>query len=347
MKNVIINGVVGTFPSLITGNASIARLVGKKSIWGRKPERIAKVFGVRKRLMTCKFTDEGFPDREVSEEEIAFKAASKALAVAECLPEEIGLLVVVSGTASSELSKFASTLAYKLHCNADTSVIQLSQACSGFLSAVGMVNALLQGNYLNMYNSGKKALIITSNVSSQLANRSLYSKTGAHSSLIVFGDGAAAAVLDIVDSPGGILGYCELTDPNPDDALISLVKGEGSDSHLFASKIEGAAVMKYYVSGMTQIIKKLENQFPDAREADHYFVHQPRSELVSELARQLEIDPKKVPLIVQAVGNIGPVFIPVLMAREMKKGKLHSGDRIVCAAIGDGNKICGMYYRMP
>ena len=64
--------------------------------------------------MVCGITKDGFPDKSISEVDPAVHAASKALVTARCTREEIGLLMVVSGTAPSSLSKFWSEIAHAL-----------------------------------------------------------------------------------------------------------------------------------------------------------------------------------------------------------------------------------------
>ena len=347
MKNVVIKGVHGFFPSKITSNKSIAGLIGKNNIWGNKSEKIQTVLGVRKRLMACRFTEDGFPDKNISEVDLVIQAASKALVEAKCTREEIGLLIVVSGIAPSSLSKFGSEVAHALQLGETASVMQLSQACAGFLSALGVAEGLLRGNYLRMLTNNKKVLIVASNHSSKLAHRTLYLEANAVSSLIVFGDGAGAIVLDMEETESGIKGFLEISNSSPENALISLVPGKTTGNELVALRIEGNAVMNQYVTGMTRVVRALEELCPEAKNADHYFFHQPREALVDHLIYALNIDRRKVPSIVEAVGNIGQVFIPILMAKQMKRGKIKIGDRIVCATIGDGNKICSMFYRIP
>lgn len=95
-----------------------------------------KVFGIRNRHRACGLTNDGFPDKSISEVDPAVHAASKALVTARCTREEIGLLMVVSSTAPSSLSKFWSEIAHALQLGETASVMQLSQACAGFLSAL-------------------------------------------------------------------------------------------------------------------------------------------------------------------------------------------------------------------
>lgn len=347
-NSVMILGVGSYFPPNIADNAVIAELVGKSNPWGRRPEKIGSVFGTSKRYFQTLFTEDGYPIAQVDEVDLAVHAATKALASANCGTGDVALLVYISGTAPASLSKSASRLHNALSLSKSTGFMQLSEACAGFASAVGVAVALMQGNYNGCAKADKKVLLVTTNGASGLANRKLYAEVDAVSSLIVFGDGAGAFVLGVEEShsPSGFLGFVEHVDSDQNHKLIDLVAGKEHLYGPFASKIEGTNVMKFYVPEMAQVIRCLYDVCPVAREAKFFLLHQPRESLTLDLAQELRIDKNQVPLIVRETGNIGSVFIPTLFSRLVEEGKVATGDIVVAAAIGDGNKVSAFCYRV-
>lgn len=342
-------GVGGSLPPYFCSNRGIAELLGGR--WKEKPKQIEKLVGIRRRQMG-RFTKEGLPDPKtpVDELELSAQAAKRAMEAAHCSINEINQLVYVSGTAAQAvrggklqgLSKPAFLLHHLLGLPPTAHAEGRDRACAGFLSAVCEASLIL-GNPLM---SGRKMLVVVSNESWGKANRSLYTETEALSSLMVFGTGAGAAVLAASNTPNGIVGFSQLTDSNPDDELIAMVPSERAPYGPFASKIINENVAKKFVPGMLEVIRKLEEDFRGAKGADWYLLHQPNHVLMGRLIQALGVDPGKVPLIVKSTGNISGAFIPILAAQMLKQGRIKSGDRIVCAAIGEGER-CALLYRVP
>lgn len=342
-------GIWGTLPDFFCGNTAVSALIGGK--WAGKAATINRLVGIRKRRVP-RFTQTGLPDYTHPIDEIALAccAAKKAIAISGNSPEDIDRIIFVSGTATQafknrslqRLNKTATELHRQLGLRKNTPAEGRDRACAGFLSAVCEASLIL-GNPSTM---GMKILVVISNDAWNKADRDLYTKTDALTSLMVFGTGASAVVLEGRESSRGIIGFSQLTDSALDEELITILPGHDSPQGPFASRIESATVTKNFIPGMMEVIKSLEEKFPESKEADIYLLHQPNHNLMQGLIDTLGVDPRKVPLIVKGVGNISGAIIPLTASHLLHHKKIKSGDRIVCASIGDGERAA-LYYVVP
>jgi 3-oxoacyl-[acyl-carrier-protein] synthase-3 len=71
-------------------------------------------------------------------------------------------------------------------------------------------------------------------------------------------------------------------------------------------------------------------------QVDHFMLHLVSELHTQELARTLEFDLAKAPLIYPELGNVGPASVPIVLSKAAHAERLAPGDRVVLAGIGSG-----------
>ena len=206
----------------------------------------------------------------------------------------------------------------------------LEAACSGFLYALTTGAALIESGRC------KKVVVVGADKMSAIVD---YSD---RSTCIIFGDGAAAVLLE----------------PNYDGygILDSILRSDGSGCHYLHMKAggslkppsietvaakehfiyqEGQPVFKFAVKGMADISAELlERNNLTGDDIAWLVPHQANKRIIDATANRMELSQDKVMLNIQRYGNTTAATIPLCLWDYRKE--LNKGDLIVLAAFGGG-----------
>src|SRR5206468_1010743 len=125
--------------------------------------------------------------------DIAYPACLDALAQAGLEGKDIDLLIVATVTPDMAFPSTGALLADALGA-VDAAAYDLSAGCTGFMYALAQAYGALAGGL------GRRALVVGGDLLSRILDWT------DRSTLVLFGDGAGAVVLDRVDT-GGFLGF--------------------------------------------------------------------------------------------------------------------------------------------
>src|SRR5205823_5142805 len=127
--------------------------------------------------------------REQAMTDISLPAARKALDMAGADPKTIDLLIVATVTPDMAFPSTAALLADQLGMP-DAAAYDLSAGCTGFMYAIAQAYGMIAGGLV------ERALVVGGDVLSKILDWE------DRSTVILFGDGAGAVVLDGVDEGG-------------------------------------------------------------------------------------------------------------------------------------------------
>src|SRR5438477_3295359 len=175
---VSITGLGAKVPDRIVTNDELAQYVDTTNEW------IIERAGIRERRMASK--DEALSD-------VALPACRDALAQAGVEGKDVDLLIVATVTPDMAFPSTGAILADRLGAAA-AAAYDLSAGCTGFMYALAQAYGMLAAGL------AKRAL----GVGGDLLSRILDFED--RSTLVLFGDGAGAVVLERVES-GGFLGF--------------------------------------------------------------------------------------------------------------------------------------------
>jgi 3-oxoacyl-[acyl-carrier-protein] synthase-3 len=308
-KRVSITGLGVHVPERVVTNEELSTLVDTNDQW------IIERTGIRERRIAA--DDEALTD-------IALPAARRALEMANVDAAAIDLLIVATVTPDMAFPSSAAILADKLGMP-DAAAYDLAAGCTGFVYAIAQAQAMLAAGL------SKRALVIGADVLSKILDWT------DRSTLVLFGDGAGAVVLEQVDQ-GGFIGF-ELGADGAGGANLWL---PGSGSRRFDEadkyvKMNGREVFKFatrvMVSSAEAILDECGKTIDDV---DVYVPHQANVRIIDHAVKKLGVAPEKTVINVQRYGNTSSGSIPLALADAADDGRLEPGKLVLLTGMGAG-----------
>src|SRR5437868_12652162 len=306
---VSITGLGAKVPDRIVTNDELAQYVDTTNEW------ILERTGIRERRMASK---------EQALSDVALPACVDALAQAGVEGKDVELLIVATVTADMAFPSTAALLADKLGAVA-AAAYDLSAGCTGFMYALAQAYGMLAGGL------ARRALV----VGGDLLSRTLDWEDRA--TLVLFGDGAGAAVLEEVSEPG-FLGF-EL---GADGAGGANLWRPGSGSRLFDEsekyvKMNGREVFKFATRILVQSAEDLLATCGlTIDDVDLYIPHQANVRIIEHATRKLGVPSDRVVINVDRYGNTSSGSIPLALADALADGRLAPGKLVLMTGMGAG-----------
>ncbi|MBX8782528.1 beta-ketoacyl-ACP synthase III [Ochrobactrum sp. GRS2] len=302
----------GVYPSSIIGfghavpkrqvfNAEIEAGLGLESGW------IERRTGIRSRYWV--------EDGETLTD-LAAAAGRMALGNAGIARSEIGMVLLATSTPDHLLPPSAPLLAHKLGLTG-AGAVDLAGACSGFLYALAMGDALVRMQ-------GKAVLVVAANILSRRINRQ------ERASAVMFGDAAGAIVL--APSQSGLCGLVSstLTSDGSHYDLIGIPAGE-----TLMTMRDGRTMFAQAVKTMTECGKTVLEQANVAPSAIGHFVpHQANARIFDAVGEQLRLSNAVTARTIRDYGNSSAATIPLSLS--LGQNQYRKGDLVLLTAAGAG-----------
>jgi 3-oxoacyl-[acyl-carrier-protein] synthase-3 len=269
------------------------------------------------------------------------EAAKRALAMRGIGAEEIELIIVATVTPDMMFPNTAALVQNKIGASKAWG-FDLNGACSAFLFA------LTTGSQFIKAGTYKKVLVIGADKMSSIAD---YKD---RNTCILFGDAAAAVILEPSEEPGyGILDWANYMNGIGEEALHMRAGGslhpathETVDKGWHYLYQDGKAVFKVAVVGMADVAVEIMRRNNLKSEDVAWLVpHQANMRIISATADRMGIDMNKVMINIDRYGNTTAATIPSCLYEYSADGRLKRGDRIILAAFGAGYTWGGAYIR--
>jgi 3-oxoacyl-[acyl-carrier-protein] synthase-3 len=304
-----ITGLGTHVPERVLTNDELAQIVDTSDEWIR--ERT----GIRERRIAAE--DEALTD-------IARPAAVAALEDAGADPAEIDLLICATVTPDMMFPTSSALLADELGMP-KAAAYDLLAGCTGFVYALAQAYGMLASGL------ARKALVVGGDVLSKILDWT------DRSTLVLFGDGAGAVVLERV-SEGGFLGFELGADGGGGEHLW--LPGSGSrrfDDPDQYVKMNGREVFKFATRIMVYSAREvLEQCGRSVEEVDVYIPHQANKRIIDYAAGKLGIPPEKTVVNVDRYGNTSSGSIPLALSDARSEGRLRAGALVLMTGMGAG-----------
>jgi 3-oxoacyl-[acyl-carrier-protein] synthase-3 len=304
-----ITGLGCKVPDRVVTNDDLKQYVDTTDEWIR--ERT----GIRERRMASK--EEALSD-------IALPASRDALAQAGVEGKDIDLLIVATVTPDMSFPSTGAILADKLGA-VDAAAYDLSAGCTGFMYALAQAYGMLAGGL------AKRALVVGGDLLSRILD------WDDRSTLVLFGDGAGAVVMEAVPERG-FLGF-ELGADGAGGASLWL---PGSGSRIFDEpdrlvKMNGREVFKFATRILVQSANDvMERCGVTIDDVDVYVPHQANMRIIDHATRKLGVPSEKVVINVDRFGNTSSGSIPLALADAAQDGRLKPGKLVLMTGMGAG-----------
>jgi 3-oxoacyl-[acyl-carrier-protein] synthase-3 len=265
-----------------------------------------------------------FAAKEEALTDIAAPAAIAAMSNAGVDAASIDLIVVATVTPDMMFPTSSALLADSLGMP-DAAAYDLLAGCTGFMYAVAQAYAMVSSGL------SKRALVVGGDVLSKILDWS------DRSTLVLFGDGAGAVVVEHVDE-GGFLGFELGADGGGGDNLWL----PGSGSRYFENadklvKMNGREVFKFATRVMVSSAQKVLDECGlTVDDIDVYVPHQANKRIIDHAAGKLGIPEEKVVVNVDRYGNTSSGSIPLALADAAADGRLREGELVLMTGMGAG-----------
>jgi 3-oxoacyl-[acyl-carrier-protein] synthase-3 len=301
---------LGTYvPDRVLTNDELAGLVDTTDEW------ITERTGIKERRIAA-------PEQAMTD--LALPAARTALERAGIKSTELDLIIVATVTPDMMFPTTGSLLGDLLPAP-DAAAYDLLAGCTGFVYALAQAHAMVSAGLAN------KALVVGGDVLSKILDWT------DRSTLVLFGDGAGAVVLERVDN-GGFLGFELGADGGGGEHLW--LPGSGSRTFEDADrlvKMNGREVFKFATRVMVTSAEALLDQVGRTIEdVDVYVPHQANTRIIDYATRKLGIPEERVVVNVDRYGNTSSGSIPLALADAEADGRLTAGASVLMTGMGAG-----------
>jgi 3-oxoacyl-[acyl-carrier-protein] synthase-3 len=306
---VSITGLGSKVPDRVVTNDELAKFVDTTDEW------IVERTGIHERRMA---------DDSEALSDVALPACRDALAQAGLEGKDIDLLIVATVTPDMAFPSTGAILADILGAT-DAAAYDLSAGCTGFMYALAQAYGMLAGGL------AQRALVVGGDLLSRILD------WDDRATLVLFGDGAGAVVLEAVPERG-FLGF-EL---GADGAGGKNLWLPGSGSRLFDEsekyvKMNGREVFKFatriLVQSAEDLLAKCDLTIDDV---DLYIPHQANVRIIEHATRKLGVPSERVVVNVDRFGNTSSGSIPLALADAATDGRLRPGQLVLMTGMGAG-----------
>jgi 3-oxoacyl-[acyl-carrier-protein] synthase-3 len=308
-RRIGITGLGVHVPERVVTNDDLAKLVDTSDEW------IIARTGIKERRFAA--DDEALTD-------IALPAARAALEQAGVEPKSIDLVLCATVTPDMMFPTSSALIADELGMP-DAAAYDLLAGCTGFVYAIAQAYAMLASGL------SQRALVVGGDVLSKILDFE------DRSTLVLFGDGAGAVVMEPVGE-GGFLGFELGADGGGGDSLW--LPGSGSrhfdDPDAFI-KMNGREVFKFATRVLVSSAEKLLDELGmTVDDVDVYIPHQANIRIIDHAAKKLGIPPEKVVINVERYGNTSSGSIPIALAEAIEDGRVRRGSKVLMTGMGAG-----------
>ena len=269
------------------------------------------------------------------------EAALKALEDAGIAAEDITHVLTATCTPDYLCPSTACIISGKIGSHG-AMAFDLNAACTGFVYGLDVANSILAGK------PGAKVLLVGSEAFTRRLNWE------DRTTCILFGDGAAAAVLTNGDA-GQRIAIAAISDGlflrdvrcGADGRQYSLLTvGGGTNRNYkpgdpvqddFYLQMQGREVFKQAVRSLSAVCSELlEDNGLTLEDIDLFIPHQANLRIIEAVGDRLKLGSEKIFVNLDEYGNTSAASIPLGIGDACAQGRIHPGSRVLLSAFGGG-----------
>jgi 3-oxoacyl-[acyl-carrier-protein] synthase-3 len=255
-------------------------------------------------------------------------AAAKALAAAGITGDDVDLVVLATCTMRNPIPGGAARLASGIGAHG-VGAFDINAACGGFCYALSVANDAIR--------SGSACRVVVVG-SEKMTDWLDWDDRG---TCILFGDGAAAVVVEASDRPGiGPVAW-----GSDGDGFASVCVPEGD----WAIRMDGPAVFRWATTQLAPVARHACDLAGVALDDLSAFVpHQANQRIVDAMVRALKL-PSSVVVArdIATTGNTSAASVPLALSSLVTSGEVESGGLALLLAFGAGLTYAGQVIRIP
>ena len=316
VSNAAITGWGKCLPPAVLSNADISQFLDTNDEW------VTSRTGIRERRIS-----------HVSLMEMAYVASSRALACAALEGSAIELIVFGTCSHDDQVPNMASGIQARIGASA-AAAMDVNTACTSFLYGLSTATAMIRSGVV------RNALVIGAELISPFMDWS------DRNVAVLFGDGAAAVVLQGTDREEGLLAeklgcYGEAREILRVHGMGGRYANHGVLNGVTRWQFEGQEIFKRAVHGMGIACEAaLGKLHAKADEVDLVVPHQANLRIIEAVAKRVHVPMERVFVNVQRYGNMSSATVPVALCEALEEGRVKPGALLLMPGFGGGLSYC-------
>src|SRR5579863_2414390 len=283
----------------------------------------------------------GIHERRISHvglEELGYVAAARALAAAGLPGSSIELIVFGTCSHDDQVPNMASGIQRRIGAQ-PAAAYDINTACTSFLYGLSTATALIRTGVV------RNALVIGAELISPFmdwADRDV---------AVLFGDGAAAVVLEKSEEAQGVLAqklgcYGESREILRVQGMGGLYANRGVLYGVTRWQFEGQEIFKRAVQGMAGAAEEaLARLGLGVADVDLLVPHQANLRIIEAVAKRTRIPPARVFVNIERYGNMSAATVAIALCEAIEAGRVQPGGLLLLPGFGGGLSYCAHLLR--
>jgi 3-oxoacyl-[acyl-carrier-protein] synthase-3 len=309
-RTVLMTAVGSYLPANVVSNEALSRRVDTDDAWIRRRT------GIGQRHIVA--------DGETTAD-LGTAAARAALANGGLDATDIDLIIVATTTPDNTFPSTATKVQHMIGAKGAIA-FDVQAVCAGFVYALDIAEAMLQGG------RGRRALVIGAESFSKLLDWQ------DRTTCVLFGDGAGAAVLELVDdAPDWGIRSSVLHADGAYRDILYVDGGPSATGDVGHVRMEGKEVFRHAVEKLAAVMDEaLDAAGLCAADIDWLVPHQANVRIIDAMQKKMDLPDDRVVRTVEQHANTSAASIPLALASAVGDGRIGNGDMVAMEAIGGG-----------
>jgi len=249
-------------------------------------------------------------------------------------PASIDFLLLCTQTPDYPLPTTACLMQDRLGLSTNAGALDFNMGCSGFVYGLSLADGLIRTG------PSRRVLLVTAETYSK------YIDPTDRSLRTIFGDGAAATLIEAVDEPT-LSAFQFGTDGSGADTLM-VTKGGArceQDAHKprhrkrwpSALYMDGPSLINFTVAAVPKLVENILSAGGlSMRQIDLFLFHQATDKMLTMLQERMGLDPQRLPIVLRDYGNTVSATIPISIHEMRKQGRIQSDSNVMLVGFGVG-----------
>jgi 3-oxoacyl-[acyl-carrier-protein] synthase III len=308
-------------PPAVLTNHDLSQILDTNDEW------IVSRTGIRERRIS-----------HVSLEELAYVAAVRALAAAGLAGQSIELIVFGTCSHEDQVPNQASGIQARIGAQ-QAAAFDINTACTSFLYGLSAANALIRSGVV------RNALVIGAELISPFMDWT------DRDVAVLFGDGAAAVVLEATEREEGVLAeklgcYGDARETLRVQGMGGRYANRGVLYGVTRWQFEGQEIFKRAVQGMSAACAATLRQIEkSADDVDLVVPHQANLRIIEAVARRVCVPMERVFINIERYGNMSAATVAVALCEALEAGRVRPGALLLLPGFGGGLSYCAHLLR--
>ena len=215
-----------------------------------------------------------------------------------------------------------------------TGALDFNLGCSGFVYGLSMAKGLIETG------QAKRVLLVTAETYSK------YIDAEDRSLRTIFGDAAAASLIDSCDQPS--LGHFQFgTDGRGADTLFAVNHGAVPADKAMSPRhrkrwksdlyMDGPSLINFTVDAVPRLVEQIVAESPwEESQIRHYILHQATLKMLVQLKERMHLSDERMPIVLEHCGNTVSSTIPIVIEQLRREGRVQAGDPNLLIGFGIG-----------